>query len=143
FRRSSATAKSCSHIFAPSIHIPKHTSWATISCGPCRKLPVPIAVAGDFTPSSHISRASYALPRLDPRARKYVVLRGANHAEFSICACHPGIARPAAANVRESESAVAQPILAVRPVKSTDPVTDPAKTPAARARVVYVFTEMA
>src|SRR6266404_1159983 len=57
-RRSRANAKSCSRIFAPSIHNPNRTSLPTISCGPCRKLAAPIAVAGDLTPSSHISRAS-------------------------------------------------------------------------------------
>src|SRR5579885_1781601 len=133
FSRSRATARSASRIFAPSIHIPNRIPSLTISCGPWRKLPVPTAYAGDFTPSSHSSLASYALPRLDPLARKYVAAPGASHG-VSSCFCQPAMAFSASAIARESS-------LASFPFGN--PRTALASNPAVSASVVYVTTEIA
>src|SRR5260370_13472284 len=103
--RSLATARSCPRIRSPSIHMPKRAFLLTISCGPCLKLLVPIAVAGDLRPSSQRSLASWQLPRLEPRARKQKTAPGASQGVSAICACQTGMADAVLSTTRESEVA--------------------------------------
>src|SRR5262249_51889991 len=102
------------------------TSLVTTSWGPWRNIPVPIAVAGDFAPSSHNNLASWQLPRLPPRARKYVALREVNQELSASWSCQCGIRCLVSRSAARSDAAS---------LASKELTAEHARAPAATARL--------